>query len=305
MMISRVFYSSPKAPLTFFCLLSALAAGVVGCSQPKPSSQQAQGSATFGDFAKQAPDVMATPRAAPQSPASKSKSKVDAPVAAPWSIVIVAADETNLDAARMALEKVRTTGGLPDAYLEKRGDRVVVAYGRYDSPMNNTAQRDLQRIQSMEIDGSKPFMGAVLTPPEYSMLSGSVPEYNLAFVKQQRPKALYTLQVAVYERSDGKPPTPRELAEIRSSAEKAAVQLRREGDEAFYYHGPNRSMVTVAVFLEEDVDPARPGVETFAVTALRKKHPLNLVNGQGVKVKVRGQAQAKLQPSFIVAIPKS
>jgi hypothetical protein len=206
--------------------------------------------------------------------------------------------------AQMALDRVRTKGGLPQAYMERRGKSMVVAYGRYPGPNDKQAQEDLKRIQSLTIDGSAPFAGALLSPPPYDSHPGSIPEYDLSTLKQRRGKdALYTLQVAAYTRMDGKPPSQQDLADFRTAAEKAAVELRREGEEAFYHHGPRMSVVTVGVFGDKDLDPVHPGKESMTVTTVRKRHPLNLVNGEGVKVKLRGQPEAKLQPSFIIAIP--
>lgn len=231
-----------------------------------------------------------------------------------WSIVIIGYPETEEASARTALEKVQTVGKLPDAYLEKRGKTWVVAYGRYTGATDPAAKRDLDRVRTMEIDAARPFEKALLVPPPPEALRGTIAEHDLSRVKQRVGKrARYTLQVAVYERPDGKPPTDKELAEIRSTAEKAAAQLRREGDEAYYYHGPLRSTVTIGVFGDSDVTyqetlpngdvmtvPAREG---FAIKNVRAKYPNNLVNGKGVMTRVRGQKEAKLQPSLLVAIP--
>ncbi|MDX1565257.1 MAG: hypothetical protein R3236_07625 [Phycisphaeraceae bacterium] len=51
----------------------------------------------------------------------------------------------------------------------------------------------------------------------------------------------YTLQIAHYENPDNP-------AERRKRAEEYAQQLREQGEQAFYYHGPNMSLVTVGAF---------------------------------------------------------
>ena len=81
-----------------------------------------------------------------------------------------------------------------------------------------------------------------------------MPDFDLATVKARRgtKKPLYTLQIAVYGRPDNTDATKEDLAQFRKSAEEAVVQLRREGEQAYYYHGPNRSMVTVGIFSEDD-----------------------------------------------------
>ena len=221
-----------------------------------------------------------------------------------WSIVIVAASGDEADGlAGAALNKVRVQGGLPDAYMERRGNSVVVAYGRYAGPSDAQAQRDLERIQGIVVDGAKPFEGAVLVPPPFAGVAGGMPEYNLANVKRTRGKdALYSLQIAVYTVPPPNVPKPNELAEFRKKAEEAVVNLRREGEEAFYYHGPNASMVTVGVFGPKDLDVTRPERQSFALMEARRKYPFNLVNGAQYLVKTKTQTRTA-QPSFVVPIP--
>jgi hypothetical protein len=222
-----------------------------------------------------------------------------------WSIVIFSAVGDTMDQdAQKALEKVRTVGGLPQAYMERRGKSLIVAYGKYPSADAPQAQQDLKRIQGLKVNEDTPFAAAVLAPPVFDSLPGSIPEYDLSTLKQRRGKAaMYTLQVGAYARMDGKEPSQQDLASFRSAAEKAVVELRREGEEAFYHHGRNMSVVTVGVFGDKDVNPVVAGQDSMIVTMARKRHPLNLVNGQGVKVRTRGQAEAQLQPSRIIVIP--
>jgi hypothetical protein len=231
-----------------------------------------------------------------------------------WSIAIASIPESEPDLARMSLDKVQREGGLPDAYLEKRGKMSVVSYGRYESPDATQAQSDLERVRSIEINGSRPFATAILAPPPYEALPGAIPEHDLATLKKRVGKrAAYTLQIAVYGRTDGKAPTPAEREQFRENAERAAVQLRREGDEAFYYHGAMRSSVTIGVFSNEDyvftetddkgnTRTIKPR-ESFALMELRRKHPYNLVNGAGIRVRTKGQKQATLQSSLVVPVP--
>lgn len=282
-----------------FRILSAIAAAFLvslpGCGGKKspPPPPPAHENAGFAKLSSDASEVFGAKKA----PAPGTDSA--------WSIVIVSAVGDNMERdSQLALEKVRSKGGLPQAYTERRGKSMVVAYGRYPGPDAKEAQADLKRIQGMVIDGGTPFANALLTPPPYDSLPGSVPEYDLSTIKQRRGKnALYTLQVAAYTRMDSKQASAQDLAEFRAAAEKAVVELRREGEEAFYHHGPRMSVVTVGVFGEKDVDPVHAGKESMVVQMARQRHPLNLVNGQGVKVKARGQTEAQLQPSRIIVIP--
>jgi hypothetical protein len=234
-----------------------------------------------------------------------------AAAAAYWSIVLVSFREGEQDVeAQRGLERVRNLAGLKDAYLEKRGPATVIAYGRYETQA--AGEKDLAKIRKLSVtEGgvtAQPFSTAMLAPP--AEIRGSMPEYDLRNVRQQKDWAAYTLQVGVYGRIDG-PPTAKELAEFRAAAEKAAVQLRREGEEAYYVHGPNKSMVTIGVFSLEDFD-SQTRFEAPQITQLRKRYPYNLLNGQGVRNSVKitdpktGKVvrQQQLQKSALINIPK-
>jgi hypothetical protein len=157
----------------------------------------------------------------------------------------------------------------------------------------------------------KPFSGAFLAPP--TEIHGTMPEFDLSNAKKLNGDwVLYTLQVGVYSREDQKAATPAEMAEFRKTAEEAVVQLRREGEQAFYSHGPNRSMVTIGLFGTEDFD-ATSKFESPALRALRKRFPYNLQNGMGIKQRFTvtdpktGQQMKKerIQPSGLVQVPDS
>src|SRR3954468_14979596 len=177
----------------------AVLLAVPGCGGKKTAGKAPDAPATghananFADLSKEAPDVLGAPKAPPPSQGGSA-----------WSIVIVsAAGETMEQESQLALEKVRTKGGLPTAYSERRGKTIVVAYGKYPGPDTKEAQEDLKRIKTMRGDGGTPSAGAILAPPPYESLPGSVPEYDLSTLKKRRGKnAMYTLQFAAYTRMD-------------------------------------------------------------------------------------------------------
>ncbi|MDX2130837.1 MAG: hypothetical protein SFY69_02145 [Planctomycetota bacterium] len=223
-----------------------------------------------------------------------------------WTIVLstIPASQEGLEVMR-TVATVRQQAGLPEARLLRRGRSTVVAYGSYPSATDERARADLARVRAIELNGERPFEHAVLAPPAFEGVQGGRPELDLAGVRARRGgDALYTLQVAAYERSDGKDPTDADLAEIRAAAEKAAETLRADGADAYYWHGPRRSMVTVGIFGPADHDVLRPERDSPALRAARSKHPLNLVNGRPLLVRTRGQTESTPQPSFLVAIPE-
>jgi hypothetical protein len=236
-----------------------------------------------------------------------------------WSIIIEAfRGETQEADAAAGLDKVHTLAGLPGAYLDHRGEAVAIAYGHYADPGSKEARSDLDKVRGTQVvlDGKtgKPFSSAFLAPP--ADIHGSRPEYDLRSARKLNGDwALYTLQVGVYSREDRKPATPAEMAEFRKMAEAAVVKLRSEGEQAFYYHGPSRSMVTIGLWGTDDYEEAAPmGFKDRnpALHALRQRFPNNLQNGLGIKQRLRltdpktgaQVIKEQLQPSTLVAVPK-
>lgn len=239
--------------------------------------------------------------------ADKSKrSGTDTEHSSQWCIAIMSLrDETRREAAPLALEQVRTKGRLPEAYIDDRPGAIVIAVGSYAGPDDPQAQEELKRVRAIEVDGLTPYAFAFLCPPEARDQAGSTPEYNLTRAKALfGSKAIQSLQVAVYGREDLKNPTEKDLSEVRTKAEEYCVQLRREGELAFYYHGPRRSMVTIGVFDTTDYDPQLPSYNSPRLQEVRKRHPYNLYNGAAIREKRPGQKEGRLQPSTLVMIPE-
>lgn len=229
-----------------------------------------------------------------------AKSGAAAQAADAWSIVIVSLNDA--ETAQQALARVHAAG-VRDAMVEQRGKTFVVTYGRYDTPTSSAAQADLKRIRETEYQRSLPFLGAMLAPPA-RVIEGGIPEYNLSAARTLHPKARYSLQVGVYTRSDKKAPSAQDLAEFRKAAEQAVQALRREGEEAYYYHANSSSMVTVGAYDDAEYDANNPGItDSPALKAMRERHPYNLVNGQGFRERRAGEKDWRLQPSFVVMIP--
>jgi hypothetical protein len=224
-----------------------------------------------------------------------------------WAVVIAAfKGEGHEQQAATMLDKIQKEGGLPEAYIAHRRDAIIIAVGDFPTPEDERAQKELARVQSMEVgrEGIKPYASAMLAPPLDWKMEGSLPQFNLASARKLYPDALYTLQVGVYERGDLRFPSEADLKEVRKAAEEAAVKLRQEGELAFYYHGPTMSMVTVGVFDASDFDPQVPGYNSPRLRDAKKRNPYNLDNGKGILVKVKGMKEPQLQPSGLVEIPK-
>lgn len=235
----------------------------------------------------------------PGSPTAPAEQAADAGA---WTIVLVAFRGPDADdLARQGLEKVQRLTPLKDAFIEKRSRSTIVAFGRFADPEAKSTQAELIRVRGLEAEGGKPFASAFLCPPERATSLGSRPEYNLLHAREEFGKnAKYTLQIGAYGPANPRSaPTPAERAEAKKAAEQAAEQLRRDGELAFYYHGPNLSMVTIGVFGDEALERFEPP----DLAALRQRFPHNLYNGAGVKEHVGGRPAGTLVLSKLVRIP--
>ncbi len=212
-------------------------------------------------------------------------------------------------AAHTALFRAQAMAGLSGVTLEKRGNGLVLLYGSFPSGTSTDAQRELAYVRSIEVGGSKPYEAAFLAPPGAS--AGTMPDYDLATVKARRgtKKPLYTLQIAVYGRTDNTDASKDDLVQFRKAAEEAVTRLRHDGEQAYYYHGPNRSMVTIGVFTEQDAGfGGRLRGEGAPLMAARQKFPNNLLNGEAVRERTPGRqgsgaSDFRLQPSRLVEVP--
>jgi hypothetical protein len=271
--------------LVLACTLFALAPGF--------SSGCASGGASSGDQPQSA-------SAPSRADAPSSSDRASGPVAFPdagWTIVLAAF--SGPDARRQALaaaETLRTRAELGSVRVQDRGRGAAIVTGSYRSPGDAAAQRDLARIRAITINNGNPFSSAFLAPPIGAPDPGATPQYHLsrAFV-EFGAQSRYTLQIAVYE-------SPNQ-AEARRAAEQAATQLRAEGEPAFYYHGPSRSMVTLGAFTaaEAGLDTGLPGP---ILAEFQRRHPYNVFNGRQLLQRIPGQSRQVPQPSFLVEIPR-
>lgn len=221
-----------------------------------------------------------------------------------WSIIIAVFNgDKQIETARDALAQIQRDGRLPDAYLVRRGKATTICYGNYPDAEDATAQADLKRVQMMEINGATPYATTYLCPP---VEGGAVKnDLDLRIAKRKYGKdALYTLQVGFYGREELNRLSPEDKKAIQVAAEQAAADLRRDGELAFYYHGAHRSVVTVGIFGADDFNPMNPAAESRRLSETRRRHPLNLYNGQGYTGKTPGMREAKLVPSALVAVPE-
>ena len=318
--LSRIFSKFVPATISragLACIgLCVLLAGCAGAQKPPDDllSEQAQSQRkAFGGFKKRSERVREQQAATiaqitkPQAGEATTTREVDTD----WAIVLyMFRGPQALEGGTRGLYKVQNELGLADAYLGERSGGVAILYGRYKGPGDKQAQTDLATIKAIKLEGEPLFVEAVLAPPQASADEGALPDFDLAQVKAKQPEVVYALQVGIYRHIDGSDASPQELADFRDAAEKAVLALRAQGQEAYYYHGPRSSTVTVGLFTEDDyITSVRDELGQFQklprpkfsdrVRAAMETNPHNLVNGQGI----RDGKRDRLQPSFLIRVP--
>ncbi|MBI1369149.1 MAG: hypothetical protein GC162_10905 [Planctomycetes bacterium] len=276
--------------LKLLCLV-VLIALLAGCEEHVVGVSYGQ----FSDSERKAPDnskddagwfgLGGTKKTNTQSP--------DAAGEFPWAIGLGRIEGLDhLARAEKAKAQLLAQSGFKDIWLADEPDGTMVYAGHYPSPQDKDAQADVERWRQMR-ESHRVNVPAAMLVPVITHNQGSMPEYDL---RGARSRGLYTLQVGFYDDISGK-------SDYRKVAEQAVAALRKEGVEAYYYHGPNRSMVTVGVFGPEALNVQSNGETTYAapILALQQRFPYNLANGETIREK-RGD-KVSTQPSFLVRIP--
>jgi hypothetical protein len=216
-----------------------------------------------------------------------------------------------------ALKHVR--GLKPDlVQIVNNEDESVVYYGRYrrSVPLGGKTATyrpdvipDLQLIRSLslEVDGRPVWPFCYATLEELPTGRAQHPEWNLA-----NATGYWTLHVAVFY-SEGPITNPRYLAE------EYCRELREQGVEAYYHHGPTRSSVYVGLFPKEAVQPFKetnPLSGEVTVTnkitdehllRLQERFPVSYQNGKRVNELVPDPKTGHMTRipfhSFVVQVP--
>lgn len=183
--------------------------------------------------------------------------------------------------------------GVGGLWLRETGQGVTVYRGRFETKTDLDAQRQLLETREIEFDGLKPYESIGIVT-----LSGGKE------VEQRDPADLrayagyYTLQIGYYDQEYG--------PDFRKAAEAAARELRGEGEQAYYYHGRYRSMVTIGLFTDDDFDRAG-AVHVYGprILELQRKYPYNLGNGRTIVQTFREgkKVEQREQASSLVRVP--
>ncbi len=195
--------------------------------------------------------------------------------------------------ARLAAEEVKRALGRTDVFVRTTESGAAVVLGSFASFDAAAAQAALAEAKAFRTrSGVRPFASAILVPPPFEHVS-EMPQFDLerAVASAQRPVA-FSLQIEQYDAAD--------RSERARVAEQRVLELRRAGEEAFYYHGLRFSVVTVGLFGRAEYDPllerASPRIEE-----LQERFPQMLLNGRPYTLRVGGRS--KPVNSFLIHVP--
>lgn len=276
---------------------------LVGCGGDQP-----RGKADTKKYTDQSSAVFA-PDAAQSGAQASGSGEVNGDIGiGGWSIMLVQVGQGGMERAKEMLRIIKEDAGLEGAFIDRRSKGLVIAYGDYLDKSDPKVIKDLERVRSIDLMGVKLFDRAIVMPPTSESLRGSNQLYDLRSVKARYgDRAVYTLQIGIYGRSDYQMSDSEDLLAFRRTAEEAVRALRADGVMAFYYHAPARSMVTVGIFGEKDFDSTtRPPSQSLLLRKMREKFPHNLLNGQGINETTRTESGkvTRLQSSQLVGIPE-
>ena len=238
-------------------------------------------------------DKLADPK--PGEPTAAARDRAAAPRG--WTIPV--AEFTGPDRLKEAYRlaaSLRESGQLADVWFDELGDAARVNVGRFRLSGDADAKAGLAAVRAAEVNGRRPYRDAELEP--ITSAGGTVSEFDLA-----QHSGFRTLLVALFDEGyDGN----RQVA-----AERYAQQLREGGPdpgsdtdpaEAYFYHGPTQSLVTVGLFTYADFVPVN-GVDTYGprIREQQERFPAILRNGQPIPR--QGGADEETEPTVIVNVP--
>lgn len=160
----------------------------------------------------------------------------------------------------------RQKAGLANLWYTETG----VYAGRFRNDDSSEAKAMLRQVRSAEINDDTPFEDALIV-----RLTGARSQVNDPLdLRSLSGRGLYTLQIGYYDTRFGN--------DYRKAAETAVKVLREQDEEAYYYHGPNRSLILIEAWTYGQAFTRTGQVDRYSnlVRLTQEKHPQNVPNGQ-------------------------
>lgn len=212
-----------------------------------------------------------------------------------WAIRVAEFTGNNRGEQATALvEKLRSESTLGRFWIEELSGRATVYQGQYPNARSPDAAETLAEIQQLKVAGRSFERAAIVEINPRGRRVADPHDLSQFF-------GFYSLQVGFYDEAAG---------DRYAAAEQAVRALREEGHDAYYYHGPNVSLVTVGLFTYDEAFvttdsrlAARSTVDVYGppVRELQKQFPHNLGNGRTLVQKVKDKKIGD-QPSLLVRV---
>ena len=200
------------------------------------------------------------------------------------TIVLVEYRGPEAAASAERLKNELTTQGLPGVFAVEGAGTSSVCVGRYASWKDPEADAMLRRVRVIrDSAGQYPFAGVMLMPvPE------PAPENPWPL---EKAKGYFTLIVASWE-------APGRM----SSSVAYANELRSRGFEAYVYHGPSKSSVSVGAWGPEIFE--NPGAVDLPGAKLKPTSPVVIELQKRFRLRLEGQeVPHEVQPPYLGRIP--
>jgi hypothetical protein len=221
-----------------------------------------------------------------------------------WSIVLATAggDTHPVQAAALRQQIASEYPQLRSAFVRPQGRGSAIWFGRFESPTDPQAIRAKEMVRGLQRGGVPMFPRAFL-----SVLPDDAPvgERDIRNLRVLYPNIdpLYSLEVAMWWTGGSDQIT---YDEVRRNAESYVAELRRAGQDAWYYHDPIKEMsaVTVGVFDKRAYD-GRSTLYSPEVDALMKQFPVRRMNGEEIMIEVTpGDPKSRIpQACRLVSVP--
>lgn len=204
-----------------------------------------------------------------------------------WAIELASfTGEKQVAAAQRFVGDLQRKTNMPDLWAAADDKKTYVYRGWYLDPGNITGKSDVRQTRMIKVDNKPLFKSAKMVRVderhgEPDRGTGVTRAMNL---KRYSGQELYSLQVAVYDELFG--------GNYRQACEKRVAQLNKEGEPAYYYHGPNQSMITIGLHTHDtafdrvrvQMEPDKPAVwqDNYSATIrqLQERFPRNIYNEQ-------------------------
>ncbi len=288
--------TGPRLMRIAAALSLALAVVVVGCTETRVVRRE--GFANWGQFGTDPTGVRDDDDH--DAPTVTGGGTTNLAPDAAWAIELVTFEHPGHEAAAAdTARQYEQQTGEADFWVRSHPTRSTVYFGKYRSRNAHQAQRDLAKLRGMR--GRR---GFAPTTTALTAVMLNRPTEHAAFDLRhvpESPDAVYTLQIAMYDELAGE--------DFRKQAERQAARLRERDEEAYFYHGPRHSLVTVGVFPHDAItviqSGPRRGLAEYhpqITEHYQQRHPHLQVNGQPQPMDESGQ---RLAPTVLVRIPQS